>query len=77
MRAMRTLMMVTNIVALQWMKDGELMQNAKCGVCIGKCSWGNHRNNRYRFELYIVNVTKTSDELKKEYEFAKDIARIN
>ena len=52
------------------MDEGWGTRSAKCGVCISKCSWSNHRNNRYRFELYTVNVTKTSDELKKEYESA-------
>ena len=48
------------------MGEGQETQSAKCGVCIGKCSWGNHRNNQYRFELYTENVIKTSYELKKE-----------
>ena len=50
--------------------EGWGTQSAKCGVCIGKCSWSNHRNNKYRFELYSVKVMKTSDELKKKYESA-------
>ena len=54
------------------MGEGCGTKSAKCGVCIGKCSWDDHKNNKYRFELYTVNVIKTSDELKKEYDSAMD-----
>ena len=54
------------------MGEGCGTKSAKCGVCVGKCSWDEHKNNKYRFELYTVNVTKTSDELKKEYDSAMD-----
>ena len=62
-------MMVTNINALQWMKNVEL-RVLKCGICIGKCSWKEHKNNNYRFELYEEYETRTSDDLKKKYESA-------
>ena len=54
------------------MDEGQGTRRAKCGVCIGKCSWDNHKNNKYRFELYTEEVTKTSDELKNEFESAMD-----
>ena len=54
------------------MGEGRGTWGAKCGVCIGKCLWDQHKNNKYRFELYTENVTKTSDELKKEFESAMD-----
>ncbi|XP_020891889.1 uncharacterized protein LOC110231237 [Exaiptasia diaphana] len=42
-----------------------------CKVCPSGCYWNNHKNNPYRFELYEVQVTKTSDEIKKRYKEAE------
>ena len=52
------------------MAVGRGTQSATCGVCPGKCSWTRHKNNRYRFELYHDYETRTSDELKTQYESA-------
>ena len=31
------------------MGEGRGTRSAKCGVCIGKCSWDDHKNNNYQF----------------------------
>jgi hypothetical protein len=46
--------------------DGGGITNAVCRVC--KCSWRDHCNNPYRFEVYQEQVTKTYDTIKARYE---------
>lgn len=43
-----------------------------CTVCVGKCSWKEHVNNSYRFEIYIEHETRTFEDLKNRYHVAKD-----
>ena len=43
------------------------MNNGKCTVCPKKCSWNDHYNNTYYFEFSEETVTKTSEDLRKEY----------
>ena len=52
------------------MGEGRGTRSAKCGVCTGKCAWEEHKNNKYRFELYEEYETRTSNDLKKKYESA-------
>lgn len=52
-----------------WAMDSERM-DSRCRICDGKCSWKEHVNNPYRFELYTEEVEKTSADLKKKYEKA-------
>ena len=52
------------------MNEGRGTDAAKCGVCIGKCSWRKHKNTKYQFEFYEETETKTTDDLKKKYESA-------
>ncbi|CAF0939829.1 unnamed protein product [Rotaria sordida] len=46
--------------------------NASCSICPGKCIWNSHFNNTYRFELYQEDETRTSEEMKKRYEKARN-----
>ncbi|CAF0975138.1 unnamed protein product [Rotaria sordida] len=46
--------------------------NASCSICPGKCIWNSHFNNPYRFELYQEDETRTSEEMKKRYEKARN-----
>lgn len=52
-----------------WAMDSERM-DSRCRICDGKCAWGQHVNNPYRFELYTEEVERTSGDLKKRYEKA-------
>ena len=49
------------------MCSGRGTLSATCGICPQKCSWKEHKNNPYRFELYQDYETRTSDELKTRY----------
>ena len=49
-------------------KQGE--KKATCKVCPKKCSWKEHVNNPYKFEIYQEMETRTSDELKAKYDSA-------
>ena len=44
--------------------------NACCTVCPHRCSWRDHVNMPYRFEVYQETETRTSDELKARYDSA-------
>ena len=50
--------------------NGKGINDASCCVCPQKCFWQNHVNNPYRFELYIEEEVRTSDELKQKYQTA-------
>ena len=52
------------------MCSGRGTLSATCGICPQKCSWKEHKNNPYRFELYQDYETRTSDELKTRYKLA-------
>ncbi|KXJ30015.1 uncharacterized protein LOC110235649 [Exaiptasia diaphana] len=54
------------------MNCAAMVDHDHCKVCPNKCSWNMHFNNGYRFKLYTENVKKTSRELKKRYEVAKE-----
>ncbi|KAK3753609.1 hypothetical protein QZH41_004191 [Actinostola sp. cb2023] len=46
-------------------------EEANCVICTMQCHWTQHVNNMYRFEFYMVEVQKTSNELKSRYIDAK------
>lgn len=46
--------------------------NGYCEVCPGNCVWNVHFNQKYKFEYRQVTKTQTIDELKKNYEIAKN-----
>eukprot|EP00731_Ephydatia_muelleri_P027170 Em0019g43a len=51
--------------------DSDAMNsNGTCNVCPGRCSWKEHFNTPYRYEIYTVEVERTSEDLKARYETA-------
>lgn len=45
-------------------------ENARCRICPSKCSWQNHVNNPYYFEIYQEKEEKISEDLQKKYQTA-------
>ena len=43
---------------------------ASCKVCPGNCHWRQHHNNPYYFESYEEEETRTSNDLKKQFQDA-------
>lgn len=41
--------------------------NGTCNVCPGHCSWKEHFNTPYRYEIYTEEVERTSEDLKARY----------
>lgn len=46
--------------------------NGYCKVCPGQCYWREHKNLPYLIEFDTVEETRTSEDLKKKYETAKE-----
>ena len=44
--------------------------NGTCNVCPRHCSWNEHFNTPYRYEIFTVEVERTSEDLKARYENA-------
>lgn len=47
--------------------DNGGQSSAKCRICPGSCSWRDHVNNPYYFELYQAYETRTSQDLKTRF----------
>lgn len=52
--------------------DENGQSGAKCKVCPGKCSWKDHYNNTYCFEIYEDKEERTSEYLRNHYNIKKN-----
>ena len=55
-----------------WAMDNGGVSSAKCRICPGSCSWRDHVNNPYYFELYQDFETRTSNDLKQKFYVAME-----
>ena len=53
-----------------WAMDNGGSSSAKCRICPGSCSWRDHVNNPYYFELYQDLETRTSKDLEIRFHIA-------
>lgn len=49
-----------------------VMENGKCTVCPGKCSYDVHTNNQFRIVAYEQKVQKSYNDMKKKFDSAKE-----
>lgn len=46
--------------------------NGNCRICPGKCIWNQHYNTPYKYEIELVEIEKTYEDLKKKYQCAEE-----